>query len=328
MHPLLIFWLAFAPPQHAYGEAVEELQDALTLVGEADSSVAIKALARAIDRIGQFPEDLPDDAKTLANLDKARMSLVWLHVIDSSDTASVDAMDEALRSARGRTLSPGSFGAKVYQLHDQRLKALEDRGTAIIEVDCRIPCEVVINERRSANPSDPLFLGRYRVWVGSRDGSVEWAYFDANLTNPTQTVSFVYQGAAATPEMPEGPVESTGGNKVRHEPGRNTPNGPAKSARRRMLPRWSEILGLSVGVGLLVSGVVVLSLTGKCPGGIDPSDTDACPQVWNNQPQGYALVGTGAGFLLISGVLLTVDEVRVSNSVKAKRVMLGWTIRF
>jgi hypothetical protein len=307
---LLPLWLTIAPPDPDYPQAAAQLDAALEAVGSEDIDGAIEALEQALEQAMGFPEGLSTDTGIQEKLAKARISLVALLLERGDAAAAAVAMDEAIRSARGNELPVRSFGPDVLRLYEQRRTVLEGLGTGLIEVDCEIPCDVVVDERLSPNPSDPLIVGTYRVWVGASDDSAEWAYFEVAVDTPGETESVVYR--IAKPEAV-----------TRPEPILDSPPPKAK----RLLPRWTEVLGLTAGVGLAVVGGVLLSFNGKCRGGGSPSSMEECPDVYDNTAQGYALVGVGAGVFALAGVMLVVDEVRVGRT-KAQQAMLTWTFRF
>jgi hypothetical protein len=314
MLSLLPLWLAFAPPEQDYGRAVADLETITANAGQGDPREEVEQLEQAIAEVVRHPEQLPNDKPTLAQLGYARLLLAWLHIKEENHAAAVVAMDDAIRSAAGVELPTGRFGPTLTALYDERRQVLESRGTATIDVDCRVPCEVIIDEHRSPNPSDPLYLGTHRVWVGARDGTIEWRSFSVNLETPGETETLVYQAAAAAPPVVDEPDEPE-----------KPPGLPPKP--KRMLPRWAEILSLTVGAGLAVTGGVLVSVHHTCKGGGEFGDPESCPTLWVSKAQGFALLGVGAGALVISGVMLTVDEVRVAKTT-GRQAMLTWTFRF
>lgn len=304
MNILLPLWLAFAPVGRDYEGAVSALEEAMDQVGKAETSESIDALTAVVVALQSYPEQLAADLELLDRLGEARLSIAWLHLSRRDKEAAAVAMDEALRSARGRQLPAGRFGQKVLRLYEDRQRVLGDLGSAVIEVDCRVPCQVIINELRSANPSDPLYLGDYRVWIGARDGSVPWVYHDVNLAEQGETRTLIFQ---PPPELDTSKTQAS-----------------KPDAMKRLLPRWAELLGTGLGVGLAITGAVLLSFNGKCTDGGDPT---ICPRIYHNHPQGFSLLGIGMGVGIASGVLLTVDEVRIGRT-HGKQAVLGWSVRF
>jgi hypothetical protein len=315
---LIPVWLALDPPNPDYQQATTDLDSALEGVGGEDVAGTIAALEQGLEQLGQFPTDLRADTAVLAKMGRARIALVAL-LIERDVLAAATAMDEAIRSARDTELPVRSFGPDVLRLYEQRRSVLEAAGTGTIEVDCQVACEVLINEHLSPNPSDPLYLGAYRVWVRADSGSPEWTYYHVVLDAPDWPETLTYP---PPPPLPQ--VESEIGNGA----GTTTDTGHHQGSRtKRMLPRWAEIIGLAAGAGLAVTGGVLLSMNGDCEGGGTPSIPVTCPGVYDNSIQGYTLLGAGIGLFTLAGVMLTVDEVRVGRN-NARQAMITWTFRF
>jgi hypothetical protein len=299
-------WLAFAPPENDYARTRSQLDATIEGIGQVSTENSIAALEQVMTALTEHPAELSTDLETLEKLDHARMSLVWLHLAQGDAEAATLAMDAAIRATRGYLRSTSNFGPMVRELHDERRAALDEQGTAIIEVDCRIPCQVIVDERRSANPTEPLHLGNHRVWVSARDGSVAWQLFEVDLQTAAETEVLVYSTKVELREVEGVFAEAAVDDRPK---------------AKRLLPRWAEILGVSLGAGLFVGGAVLLALDGKCIGGSE------CSVRWENTARGAAILSVGGGLLLVSGALLSVDEVRV-RGIKTRQVMLTWTLRF
>lgn len=70
------------------------------------------------------------------------------------------------------------------------------------------------------------------------------------------------------------------------------------------LPRWLRPLGIVggiAGLGLGISGAVLLSLDGQCAGAT-PAPIVECPQVYSSRTPGVALAASGAGLLLAGAI--------------------------
>jgi hypothetical protein len=318
-------WLAIAPPDNNYQQATAQLDEALEAVGSGASESSITALREALERMVSFPDELPKDAFALEKLSKARLSLVWL-LLEIDQAAAATEMDEAIRSARGIALPVRSFGPDVFRLYETRRDALAAQGMATIDVQCQVPCEVVIGERRSPAPSDPLYLGSYRVWVGYRGDSAEWESFHVVLDTAGETKTIVFETKASIPE-PQTEFQSEVALVTKPQTEDRPVTLPIRDQRIRILPRWVEILSLSAGAGLAIAGGILLSYNGKCQGGGDPSTPEGCPNVYNNTAAGYAMIATGVGVFAIAGPMLAVDEVRVGRA-KGRTAMLSWTFKF
>lgn len=76
------------------------------------------------------------------------------------------------------------------------------------------------------------------------------------------------------------------------------------------VPRWGSILGVSLGVGAIAAGAAMVAIDGRCPGGGDPTDIDACPDVYNTDAGGAVLISVGALAVLSMGAILTITEIQ------------------
>lgn len=331
MVTLFTLWLIAAPPDVSYSQATDTLDAALSRINTEGVSAAdsVRDLESALRAVALHPEAVAGDATVLERMAEARLSVVWLHSNAGDQAAAEAAMDEAIRSARGHSLPAGKFGPSVLRLYEDRKQALAEAGTAVIDVDCgAIDCQLLIDERRSALPSDPLFLGGYRVWIGPREGNTDWESSEVELTEAGTTVRLVYQAGLATAPMPE-PLTDAIQPQIPIAVDTNV------SERKRVLPRWASILGMTVGAGLVVGGGLML-LDGNCTntaqmtGDVVSPDAAPCDNVWVRKvPVGvaYGLMGGGAGLFGVFGAMLTVDEVRV-GSTKHRQAMLTWGLRF
>ena len=296
--------LAIEPAPADASDASEALQSALERVGNEEPADTIEALDAALTAVEQSPS-LAGDPAVQAMLLEGRLSLSWLQLATGNEEGATLAMDEALRSARGRDIEAGKFGPAILELHDTRKAAMAEAGKGTIAVDCKVPCTVLIDEQESDNPEPGLALGNYRVWVGAQDGDPMWTYHEVELATPEATETLLFEGPAPVVAEPvDAPVE-------------NKPH-------KRILPRWASILGMGVGAGLMVGGAVLLSQNGKCVGGGDPT---SCALIFDNTPQGLGLLGGGGAVFLTFGALLVVDEVRVGKA-KGKQAVLSWSFRF
>jgi hypothetical protein len=315
MLALLSTFLLFVSPPPPYEQASAELDMAIDAIGSegVESSASEQAISRALERVAQYPANIPDDDRTRERLIEARLSLVWLHLAAADTQAASAAMDEAIRSGWGRALPAGRFGPAVLRLYEQRSEALAAQGTATIEVDCGPhPCVVIINESWATNPSAPLYLGSYRVWVGGEAQGSEWEFVAVELHSSGEIGRVSYRPPREGPSV----------DRVTDNSRRSVPD------RGRMLPRWAGIAGLSVGAGLIIAGAILHGLHGKCVNGEAPVDWTTCPRLYQTSAvASRTLLASGVGVSLLLGTVFTVDEVRVGRS-KGRQAMLSWTFRF
>jgi hypothetical protein len=311
MQPLWIFFglLAVAPPEQDHGQAVAQLQTAVDNSTGGDRKAAIEALEAAIALQGQYPDQASASVPELAL--QARVILVRLYLADKNPQAAEKAMDDLIRAEGEQTAPVRSFGPEVAKLYDSRKAALQGAGTATLTVECAVECVVVVNERQAAPVNENLILGQYRIWVKAVDPAATWEYHEVELSEAGVTVPYTWR--PPVPETKDIPVAP-----------------PPKPDR--ILPRGAEIAGMVVGVGMVIAGAVMLTFDGKCTNTGEPASApgttaEECGEVRETTPGGASLVGVGAGLLVITGVLLSVDEVRLGR-YKGQQVMLGVRLRF
>jgi hypothetical protein len=299
------FWLALGPPpEPTFEQSLVDLHAAAQSIVDVAPAEAIAAIERSLAVVEGHPEELLGDESAADELARARVALVWAHLAQGDIEAASTMMDEAIRSAGGRALPLYGLGPDIRTLHDQRLRALEQAGTAMIEVDCD-ECEVLVGDSRSPNPTNPLFLGRHRIWIFDPADELEPMFTEVTLDTPGQTITLVFRPAPMPQTIAPEPVF-------------------------RPRARWAKILGMTLGAGAAVTGGVLLSLDGKCSNGDTPTAdnvTTTCQDVWATRETGYALLGVGAGLFMGATVWLTVDEVRAGRA-RRTHAMIAWTLRF
>lgn len=220
-------------------------------------------------------------------------------------------MDELIRTARDQVPPVRSYGPDVTNLHLQRQQALQAAGMATLRIECEVECEVVVNERRTST-EERLLLGPYRIWVKAKDATAPWERHTIELTEPDAVVTLTYENPT--------PIEAP-----------PPPPPPPEPPKNRMLPRGAEIAGMALGAGLAIAGAVLLAFDGRCSATKQYPNSNAtaetCGDIYEMTAGGAALLGVGGGLLVVSGVLLSVDEVRVGRA-KGHQAIVGLTVRF
>lgn len=294
--------------------ATADLTAQIEAVLDTPAAEVISELEQEVREFEARPQDVMADTALADELLRARVVLAWAQ---REPELAAAAMDEAIRSAAGRELPLLGLGTDLKNLAKQRAAALASEGAANIQVVCRVPCQVIVNERRSVNPTDPLLLGKYRVWVVSNDGEVEPLRADVELDVAGETERIEFGRVDKVPPAPGMVVPKRDPHKPpvpKHERKRESP----------LMPLWVEIAGIVAGAGLLATGVGLLAINGQCKDGGNPAN---CPIVIENTPQGAALAAVGSGMLVSFGTVLAVDRVRAGRS-KGAGAMVGWTFRF
>ncbi|MFV8754403.1 hypothetical protein ACNOYE_27975 [Nannocystaceae bacterium ST9] len=294
-----------------YSAAIERIESLNKAVNR-DPEANYEALAESLDQLARFAPTLSADphgreVRLLALLNLARALLLTGH-----DAGAGLMMDEAIRLVRGGELPVARFGPTLSSFHTDRREALAKRGSGQLHVECRQPCRVYLDELEltldESGESGPLLLGSYRVWIEGSEpeaAAPERHLVELDVDGEIETLAFPIAPVEVADEAP-----------------------PPPAPRRRLLPRWAEIGGLALGVGLIATGGVLLGVDGRCPKGRDPVDDAAlCPKLYESSAGGFTALGLGAALGLSGGVLLTIDEVRVGKA-RAAQAMLGYTIRF
>jgi hypothetical protein len=312
MQLLVPAFLFFAAPNADHERATAELQAAVENSTREDRQAAIAALADAIAHATEHPDQASSDVPEPVL--EARVILIRLYLAEQNTQAAQAAMDDLIRTARGQIPPVRSYGPEVTQLYQQRKDALQTAGMATLAFACEVECERTINERRSVADSEELFLGTYRVWIKAAEPDAEWEYREVELVEPGAVKTIPYENP--------NPVQLT----------LTPPPPPPASSKERMLPRAAEIAGAAAGVGLAIAGAVLLSLDGKCSESkqvptMDTTKDECGDTIYETTAGGASLLGIGGGLLVISGVLLSIDEVRVGRA-KGRQVMVGATFKF
>jgi hypothetical protein len=319
--PLFVSLLSFSPPGEGaaeppapaveadgdeeareYQTSLERVRTAQRMANEDPQRGAVQlrdALNLLLDFCPQLARD-PEgqDLRTMALLTLARALLAT----DDAQGAR-EVMDDAIRTSRGDPLPAKQFGPGLAALYKERSGVLNKQETGAIEVDCKVPCRVYINERPTQKKADGLVPGTYRVWVESTKGDEA----------PLQKLVDVGPGLVVPLEFGTAPEVID--------------DGRPKSKSKRIMPRWAEIVLMSAGAAAIGTGAALWAIDGRCPDGADPTDTDACPRVYITKTAGIATLAAGGAVLLTGTIMLTVDEVRVGRQ-RGSEVALTWTLRF
>lgn len=352
---VLAMWLALSPPEAVLAIGAAELTAKIEAVLTMPDAATIAELEQTIAAMEAQPLVVVADPILAEDLLRARVVLAWGY--DDPQKASA-AMDEVVRSAGGRPLPLAGLGTDLKSLAKERVAALAAGGTANIQVDCSMPCQIILNERIPTNLAEPLALGTYRVWVVASAGEIEPLHEDVVLDQAGQTKLVVF--GEPSPPLLDDPRDTSAPTLLEPEDSQDTSapllpepkkptdtrtqalpieapeqrsdvgeqqdelREPPPAQARPMLPLWSEIVGVIAGVGMLATGVALLALDGKCRNG---REVRSCPELIENTPQGIALVGMGSGVLLTFGAVLSVDRVRMDER-KGLAAVASWTFRF
>lgn len=276
-----------------YAEAVAELEAANTAVTE-DPDAGTDRLAKAIIGFAEFGPELAADRATQRLRFEAMLNLARLQSSSAPDMAPI-TMDQAIREAHGDSLPVARFGPRMEALYTDRLDAMNELGTAMIEVKCSIRCRIFIDGREKPIVSGPLHLGTHHVWIE-----------DANGKYPALRSVEVLSVADETRVISFGPKNSS------------TPRPVVAPKLGRAAPKWVEATLITLGTAMLVGGGVAASL--NCDA------NDPCPYLFDGRSLGTALLGVGGISLGVGAALAGVDRGRSNRSELSLAV--GWRMQF
>lgn len=321
---------SFSPPaphlaapivEFAPAESGGDYEGALAAVDEAniavnrDPEASLPMLEAALAQLLGFGPQIAADPKGREALDLSQLNLARALLLTGDEDQAARVMDAVLMTARERKLPIKRFGPTLVAFHDQRRKLLDQLGAAAIQIQCRVACRIVIDEQPATADSGLLYLGPHRVWIEAADASAPPERHEIELRQDGVSEVLHYPEVAEDDDCPVLPP---------------TPAvvAPPPAAPKRILPRWAEISVTMIGVGAVVAGGVLLGLDGKCPGGQDPvADASQCPDLYEGTASGIAAVGIGSALVVLGGVTLAVDEVRVGKQ-KGRQAVVSWQMRF
>ena len=290
-----------ADGQAEYQAALERVTKAKQMANEEPRRGAVQ-LRDALQLLRDFGPTLArdpegQDLRTMALLTLSRSLLAT----EDADGAR-EAMDEAIRTARGDPIPSDEFGPGLAALFKERTSVLGKLGEGSIAVECNTPCSIYINERPTQPVTEGLVPGRYRLWITARDGS------EADLVRDIE----VEADKAATVEFGQ-VIEDV------------QPPPPDKKKRDRIMPRWAEGLLIGAGIGAMATGAVLWAIDLRCPPGTGGYYT--CPEVYYTKTAGIITLAAGGAVLLGGTITLSVDEVRAKKR-RGAEAMLTWRVNF
>ncbi|MFO7564026.1 MAG: hypothetical protein R6X02_15375 [Enhygromyxa sp.] len=283
-----------------------------------DPAGGIAALRASLASLRDHAPRLAEDPEALELRTMAELALARALLASGEHEAAAATIDAALEGLGDASLSLDQLGPSLGALVEERQRLLADRGHARLRVACSVPCRVYVDERASLAAEAEgaaLLLGEHRVWIESAEA--ELLRTTLTLNDPDATLTIAYPEVAAAPPAPTLPESSS---PRRHRDRFRAPGS-------RVAPRWLEVSSLVIGGAAAVAGAVLWALDDKCPGGANPEDLAACPQLYDTRTAGIALISAGGATALLGGVLLVVDASRLGER-RGHEVALTWTTRF
>jgi hypothetical protein len=293
-------------------DPVAAVEQAISTAND-DPTSGAAVLAEALSRLQADRDRLLEDPIAREVRANAQLTLARARLAKDDEAGAHDALDDVIRTY-GTEVKVDAYGPTLSELFQTRSRALADAGKGTIDVRCDQPCRVLVNELPSDGPTTEVFVGSYRVHVESTAAEGP-APLDVALDVTGPTTLHWPEPTSAAAQPPGEPADP------------HPADDASRQNRKRMLPRWAEAVIMVAGAAAVGAGAALIAINGRCPGREDPSDPDACPQVYTTQAPGIGVLAAGGAVLLTGGVLLTVDEVRVGRA-RAKSVSVGLHLRF
>lgn len=291
---------ASSPEERARRDAVVDALVAAEAQATESPETAAAPLLAALQRFSDVAPLVADDARAQQARVFAQLALARTHLVLEQPQAAADALDDALRTARGEPLPIAQFGPTMVALHDERVAAMALLAPATLDVRCGGPCRVLVDERPFDSEHPALPPGAHRVWVEAMQPGLPVLRRALEL-QPGDAVELAY--AVEAPESTAEPVAE--------------PVELVEPAPRRILPRWAAGVGIGVGAGLVGVGGGLVGVDHRCPDLSDPRTHD-CLEILNTDTAGFVLLGVGSAMLVSAAVILVVDEVRARRARKSR----------
>ncbi|MEM9455862.1 MAG: hypothetical protein AAGF11_16900 [Myxococcota bacterium] len=283
---------------------VEDLLAAEAAATE-DPQTAEPALQRTLRAFAEIAPLVADDDYAQSARTYAQLALARTRLVTGDRPGAIEALDTALRTARGAAMPVTQFGPSLSALYDERLAALAQQEPATLEVHCRSACRILVDER-PFEPG-PLPAGRHRVWIEAKHPGLPVLRREIDPV-PAEVVTLHYDEAPA-PEPAPAPT--------------TTPPPPAPTPVRRVLPPWATGLGLGLGTLTAGGGGVLVGIDHRCTQSFRDPRRALCPEIYDTDAAGWTMVAVGSAIVVTSAVLLVVDEVRQRRAGRSARRSLG-----
>lgn len=292
----------------------------MALVGDGkieDPQIAMSKLRELLAKAEAYPFEVADELGAHRARVRALLALAQL-LIESGDVdGAIANIDEAIRVVRGDPLPPG-IGPALEQLIFERLAAPENAHRGSLQVRCRVPCRVVLDERDVGRGSEisarGLPLGRHRLHIRT---------LAPPAFNETHTVLLTDEHARFEHRF-EGPptVAQQTLNDPTDTPSfrRHRPQDPTWK-----MPRWTSIAGIAAGSALVVSGALLMAFHGRCFDLTDPKLEPHCPDVLDTRWAGAGLAIGGSAMIIAFSITLGIGDYRGRRAYERQmQARMGW----
>lgn len=283
---------------------IEEIERIEATPGERDED--IETLRRVLAEVRSHPLEIADSPAAHESRLRALLLLARRQLEAGQVDGATEAIDEAVRIARGEPL-PRGFGDPVDALVLRRIAAPENAPRGTVSVQCGAPCRVILDERDAGSGAAvitrgvPLGPHRLHVEALAGDGLDDHAF----VLSPEQSTHEIslfsaatrQPAAAAQPAAPASPVrEST------------------DLVPDRKLPRWAGIVGIAASSAVLLTGAVLLGFDGRCLDGRAAST--GCADLLETGIAGGAFVGVGVAGVVGFSIAFGIAESRLRSRPK------------
>ncbi len=292
----------------------KELRRAIDAVNE-DPDVATEQLRNALDAAAAAPGVMARDPDAHGLRIEGLLTLARAYLVLDARPRAERVIDEAIRISRGDIPPIEEFGPSLATLYNDRVAAPELRPAGSVHVSCETACRVILDGRVAGTGVDLVVtgipLGDHLIRMEPRQRSVE--HFEQRTFTITdgdraQEFSYAPPQAPAVPSTTQPPTDDPGSG--------------------RKLPRWASILGMSVGAAMVIGGIVLVVVDGKCPDGEDPMGDNACREVLQSKTGGIVTAAIGGAALVGFSVTLGVGETKDKKHKQTQSAVVGVRFRF
>lgn len=286
-----------------------------------DPQIAMSKLREILAKAEAHPFDIADEPGAHRARVRALLSLAQFLLEAGDVEGAIANIDEAIRVVRGDPLPPG-IGDSLEQLIFERLAAPENAHRGSLQIRCRVPCRVVLDERDVGRGSEisarGLPLGRHRLHIRTLSSPVfsesqavlltaEHARHEQRFEGPAPVVQQTLNDPSDAPALR-----------------RHRPQDPSWK-----MPRWTSIAGIAAGSALLLSGALLIAFHGRCMDLTDPKLEPHCPDVLQTRWGGTGLAVGGGAMIIAFSITLGIGDLRGRRAQEQRQpqARLGWTTR-
>lgn len=208
--------------------------------------VAHDRLAQAIESLYPFAPEISASPEAQAKLRIANLTLARSLLHNQILQKARYTLRELYSVDPPRSREVEMLGPTLTQFAREAQEEVQSLPRGQVEVDCVRDCSVYLNERRASLASD-LPAGEYRLLVQDRAGDAPSLQKRIELRGEGSQVRVRFDNPAPTPSDGNRPIAI-----------RPRVPGPDQG-KKRLLPLWAELGGISVGIATLGTGAWLAS---------------------------------------------------------------------